>query len=207
MPRTSLFEFFARFRAGGIGDAKKQPRYSDDIQLVSVVQDIAATGAGFDRFESLAPTIMPSYGAHMLGPGPQRSVGQLRAGEFGLWLTGIFLGTAGSFFAIDIWTEGALVALDDVQTDLDPVTALNCSAWGDGRNALAVIRFGNQIVPFVPPAQSWSNFGSNAGQRTGVMVLPEPTYIGPGRVVFIQHTGNGSQNLGYYWREPLSLPV
>jgi len=47
MPRTSLFNFFDRFRTGFIGDAKRAPRYSDDIQLVSIVQDISGvTPAG-----------------------------------------------------------------------------------------------------------------------------------------------------------------
>ncbi len=205
MPRTSLFNFFARFTGAGIGDPKKRARFSDDIQLVSVVQDVSG-GSAFNRFQSVAPTIMPSYGFSGVTPGPNRGILQLLAGPFGLWWTAVWMGTAGSFFAVELWTEAALITLT-TETDIDPVTATDASAWGDGRNSASAIRIGDNTALASRPTAPWAFHGSNAGTRTGYNIMPEPTYIGPGRNLIMQHTGNGAQNVGFYWREPLSLPT
>jgi len=201
MPRTSLFNFFDRFRTGLIGDAKKQPRYSDDIQLVSVVQDISGGGGGGSGFAPgwAAPDpILAEYGVQFIeaSVAAQRARIELLALATGggLWVEqGLASGDV-NLFAFTI------AALTGLGTTLNP-TAANSSAFGSGAAATAILEHGTTALG--NPANAWRfTIGTTAHTLASIKSSHFPIYVAPGRV-FVLHSFNSnfSVNWGLQWRE------
>jgi len=200
--RTSRFNFFDRFRAAFIGDEKKQPRYSDDIQMVSVVQDVSGVGGGggfVPGFEAPDPVHI-EYATMVSTPAVGGQFGRMElicsAAGGGLWVSAI-IGTTATNVNGRIFT---LAAPSGLLTRLLP-DATNATAFGDGSPATAIIDSGN--TAFLPPNTFWrTNSGTSTDQHGGPSALQAPVYISPGRVfVFQMSNALLAGFFGVYWRE------
>jgi len=201
--RTSLFNFFDRFRTGLIGDAKKQPRYSDDIQLVSVVQDISGGGGGGSGFAPGWAAPDPVLGEFFVqfvqaALAGQRGRIELQASATGggLWVEQAVSTPDINLFAFTLAAFSGLTGVVTINA-----TAANSSAFGNGADATAVIERGTTADS--QPANAWRfTIGTSAHVLGSLKTSHFPIYIGPGRV-FVLHifTANLSANWGLQWRE------
>lgn len=201
--RNSLFNFFDRFRAGLIGDAKKQPRYSDDIQLVSVVQDVSGVGGGgggfVPGFQAPDP-IHIEYCTMVSTPAVAGQFGRMElicsAAGGGLWVSAL-IGTTATNVNGRIFT---IAAPSGLFTRLLP-DQTNATAFGAGLPATAIVDSGNTV--FLPPNTFWrTNSGTSTDQHGGPSALQDPVYVAPGRVfVFQMSNALLAGFFGVYWRE------
>jgi len=198
--RTNLVNFFQRFRAAGIGDAKKAARYSDDIQLVREVSEGSA-GIPFD-YDNLIPDPIPPVYEFMIIPGGPagRPTVELHPGGRGLWLLATL--TSNTIAAnIATWTipEPGRGLFDGPTTP----TQANSSSYGNAQDSLAHIESGNFLPEDIPPLtpQRTALLAVNGGQGS-FFYVNMPFFVAPGTVVTQQRIGaNGSIFLGFIWRD------
>jgi len=204
--RNNLRNVFNRFLAAGIGDAKKRARYSDDIQLVSIVDD----------FRTGAPVSQGTYGAHFLldttsGNFPTL---EIQAGANGLWLMAYATGSLGS--TINTWTIPELTPPTDPPWKVGPfqvtMDAATISFLSDGRPPLARMQHGGRLKPDIP-TQRWRWTINNLVQIrtevsgvTGTQAGSNDIWLAPGRVLVFQHEIGADRFGGILWREFLSSP-
>ncbi len=205
MPRTSLFNFFDRFRAGQIGDAKKQPRFSDDIQMVSMVQDLsigAGVQSGFSPGYAAPSPVLVEYAFHRF----QASV----AGQFVRIELVAAAAPAGAGLWVMSWAypavipRGVFVFTLAAPTGLPnfPATQATASAFGDGADATALLNMGTTAA--APPASAWfiRSISEQNEARKRRLTDYGGIYIGPGRVFCIQSDTAGSiAEYTIMWRE------
>jgi len=195
--RTSLFNFFDRFRTGEIGDPKKQPRYSDDIQMVSVVQNLSPSPAFVPGF-SVPNPILREYAIffNLLGAGGFGRVEVIPSTTGnGIWISGIL----GTLTNID-GRHFTIAAPSGLATRVFP-NETNATAFGEGLPATTIIDHGIGLVS--PPSTMWRNTtGAQDDTRTSMYDLFAPVYIAAGRVYVFQMTQGGVNGfIGVYWRE------
>jgi len=198
--RTNLRNLFDRFVSAGIGDAKKQARYSDDIQLVSQVDDFseAAPGIPFD-YDNLIPTTIGNvYEVETFEPGPLRPVVELVAGGRGIWLLAVLQSTATA--ANLAWWTLPDPRIPALTRSFTPSQA-NCSCWGDGSDSLSTFNVGDAAEddPANTP-QRIALIAVNGGQ--GQYQYNRALYIAPGQVVTQMRIGsNADFRMGFRWRD------
>jgi len=195
--RTNLVDFFARFRAAGIGDAKKRARYSDDIQLVREVSEGSA-GIPFDYDNLIPTTIGQVYEVLSTESGPNRPTIELVAGGRGIWLMAALHST---FAAANIaWWSIPAVRAPALARSFTPTQA-NSGNWGDGSDSLSTFNVGTAVedVPAEVPVRI-ALIATNAGQ--GQFVYERALYVAPGQVVTSQRIGSNSAfAMGFRWRD------
>jgi len=203
--RTSLTDFFDLFRVGGIGDAKKRPRYSDDIQLTSIVQDLIPRGGGVGGgftpgWQNPVPVLVQHavriFQSQVAGERTRFEMQALATGG-GLWITGVF--TATNAAIAHFFTTGSLLG---GFTTFVPTEA-NSSAYGDGVAPTAVLQTGTTLVPAPGQAERY-DYGDGPGKLTPDRFIGNTgyRYIGPGRVFVVQlNTANVPEFFGVDWIE------
>jgi len=199
--RTSLFNFFDLFRAGGIGDEKKQPRFSDDIQLVSIAQDLiprgGGGGSGFVPGYFVQDTPVAEFGvdvaiAALAAEAARVELLPIATGN-GAW---VIVNTSESNMASNIWT---IAAFSGLGTTLLP-TAANSSSFGTGGAATAIFEFGTAVKDSPANALRINPGNSQVGWSQNLTL--RPIWVGPGRVFVFQSTANNAQaDIGLWWRE------
>jgi len=197
--RTVLSDLFARFRSAGIGDAKKKARYSDDIQLVSVVDNFSLGLPTIPfSYDNLIPsTVPPLYELGISGGGAQRSTWELVPGGRGLWLYRVNYQSA-TQFNYAFWTIPAprLVA----PTVINPTQA-NSAAYGSGADSLAIVNVG-AITEDRPANVQRRVAVSAANGGLGYHQMPQPWFCAVGTIVTLQILGsNTDRELGFTWRD------
>jgi len=198
--RTVLSELFARFVSAGIGDAKKRARYSDDIQLVSLVDDFSLGRAGIPfEYDNVIPsTVGNVYELVTFTAGPLRSTVELVAGGRGIWLLAALHSTS-TAANIATWTRSAVRA-PALATIFTPTQA-NATCYGDGGDSLSEFRAGDaaEDVPADTPTRI-ALVATNAGE--GAYKYPQALFIAPGQVVTQQRIGSNTNfPLGFTWRD------
>jgi len=198
--RTVLSDLFARFVSAGIGDAKKRARYSDDIQLVSQVDDFseAAPGIPFD-YDNLIPTTVGNvYEVSTFEAGPTRPVVELVAGGRGIWLLAALHSTA-SAANLAWWTLPA-ARVPALTRSFTPTQA-NSIVYGDGSDSLSTFNVGDapQDNPADAPLRI-ALIAVNGG--SGQFIYNRALFIAPGQVVTQMRLGSNTDfPMGFRWRD------
>jgi len=197
--RTVLSSLFDRFRSAGIGDAKKRARYSDDIQLVTVVDNFSLGLPTIPfSYDNLIPsTVPPIYEFAVTATGAFSSTWELVPGGRGLWLYRINFQNSIAF-NYAYWTLPAprLVA----PTVVNP-TQLNASAFGSGADSLATINHGN-IANDSPANTPRHVVSTPGGGGLGYHDLPQPFFCPVGMIVTVQVLASSTdREMGFTWRD------
>jgi len=204
--RTSLTNFFNLFRTGGIGDAKRQPRFSDDIQLTSIVQDLiprgGGVGGGFVPGWQEPVPVLVQFGFHrfqsqVAAERTRLEILALATGG-GIWITSIYSSQT-QVVSAQMFTIPALTGLANRTLP----TAANASAYGTGAAATAIVDMGTSAISS-PASAERHNIGKGTQDEPAYFTGngTSPTYIGPGRVFVIQlFTVNVPEFLGLNWIE------
>jgi len=196
--RTSLRNFFDRFVAAGIGDPKKIARYSDNIQLVSVVDD---PGTSPRSWTTYAFRVLLDTAA--LGDFPTI---ELQAGPNGLWImgyqTGSIAATINTWGIAELTPAGGPWRVGPTQMVLDEA---NISIFGDGVSQ-ARVQFGGRLKPDLPTFHWRSRVNTEAGRTesitaTGTEWSGSDIWLSPGRVLVYQHLSANDRFGGVIWRE------
>lgn len=198
MPRKSTRNFLADFARLGIEYlTPKGPQVSDDVQMVFVLEDLSASPAFVPGFTQQTP-VQPTYACdiNVFSAVGQNATIEIRADPDGggLWASAI---TRLNNLAIHLWS---IAAFSGLATTFNPTEA-NCSAFGDGSPATAVIQSGPQVSAD-PVNAMLLNIGFAQFGWTPNMIL-KPVYIGPGRVLVCESTSAGASpvQMGYFWHE------
>jgi len=197
--RTVLSRLFERFQSAGIGDAKKRARYSDDIQLVTVVDNFSLGLPTIPfSYDNLIPsTVPPLYevGAS-LGTG-NRPTYELSPGGRGLWLYGI-IWQPSTAFNWGYWTIPAFRI--PVPTVVNP-TQLNAGAFGNAQDSLATFQSGFTAQD-IPSNVMRRASVSQANGGTGMHTFPQPYFVAVGTVITAQViNSNTGREIGFMYRD------
>jgi len=197
MPRPNLRNLVNRWRAAGIGGSGQFAKYSDDIQLATLVDDFT-TRAPFGYFNRIPDPIVPHYEVATNEPAPPvgRATVELIPGGRGAWVFALLHSTS---VAANLrwWTIAAprVPALNRIFTP----TALTAGCYGDGRDSLAEFRVGK--APEDPPPNVQLRIAliaTNSGD--GRYAYDHPIYLAPGRVLTQQRiASNQDFNMGFEW--------
>lgn len=198
--RTSLFNFFDLFRPV-IGDAKRQPRLSDDVQLVSIVQDLIPRGGGGAAgwvvgYEAPTPAVA-EFGARFAIAAVAAEVATvaiLAVGTGGgIW---VMPATAENTMSARLYTQAALPGLGSTLN----ATAANATSFGAGGAATAIVEFGTQVSADPANAMGINPGATRVGGQQNLVL--QPIFIGPGRVFMYESTAaNAQADQVLTWRE------
>jgi len=197
--RTVLSDLFARFRSAGIGDAKKKARYSDDIQLVTVVDNFSLGLPTIPySYDNLVPsTVPPLYEVGVsLGTG-NRPTYELIPGGRGLWLYAILFQQA-TAFNWAYWTLPA--ARIGAPTIVNPTQA-NSGAFGTGADSLATFQSGFTAED-KPTNVMRRAVASQSNGGIGYHNLPQPYFCAVGTIITAQVlSSNTGREIGFAYRD------